>query len=265
MSQQEPEFSEFEQQVVAALQPATDEPTPSSEAPPPSPEEPVPPAVEWVAPDFIRGRDERELKHALDLMEWARGLSPEQTRAIDAYLNGEYQFVPASQQSDTEDEPDDDEIAKLRRELDEVRTSQQRTSYEQEQSKVLETVDTVSLQFAQDHNLTEDQLGDIQQQLYDMGTFTALSQRFGVEEGLKRGLDMVYRTTNYYLEAQKESAIQQALLDQQRADQRQRMSTALTPSAGSVPASPPKEPSNKRERRDAMLTDVAKLIASNDT
>lgn len=224
--------------------------------------------VEEERPQYAwRTYTEDELTEAEKVYQWARSLTPEQVAAIDAVLMPQPVQAPPPPSAPAETlEDEDDEIAALKREIAAVKAAQQQelyqTQYKQQLDVFSQQIDTTTASFAQQNNLSDEEIEELSSTLASSGMFVALSQQFGVEDGLRRGLDYFMATTPKFAERKQEAIRQQTLLENQKLEEKMRKASAVSAAPGSI-NKPEEPPTSQRGKKRANLSAVADFIAQN--
>lgn len=297
------EGSEVPGEVEGIRQPAPDVEEGGEPTPPTPPTEPTPSPAPSPAPSpdpesytiGDRTLTADQAREALHVYDWAQGLTPDHVAVIDAVFSGDYVVVPRDQapppsQPGTSPVPpsgasgggggdeidldalDPDTRAYIERQRAQIEQYVQQATQpliqanaQQHQQQVIAQLDQGAQTFMQRMNLTEQDIGTLQQRVAETGILPGIASRHrnNLSAAMEEALEAAYWTTPQYrdraIAAQTEA---QLAADRQRATEdakRQRKASSLTGSAGSVPRTQP--PATKQDRDKAMVGDIAAAMS----
>ncbi len=255
--------------AAGAGEPVGGEGTPGETAQPPAP------AFTLNGQDF----SPQDLETAIGVAGWFNRLNPAQVQSIDALLSGQYVLTPTTQASaspppetvapvdDGEDWLDPraaQEIARLRTELDGIKSSLTPVVESQQQTQrqqIEAAIGSASTAYATERELTDQDMAKLQAAVSQSGIYPTFYQRTGGDAALamRQALDTVFYTTPEFrdreVKAQVDAQLQQLSQTQRDEQKKQQQLSALSSTGGTVPRREPR-PSTPQDKHRAMVDEL---------
>ncbi len=248
------------------------------EGTPDGPAQPAAPAFTLNGQEFTQS----DVETAINIAGWYARLDQTQIQQIDALISGHYVLSPTTQPGPAPSSataPVDDgedwldpraaqEIQRLREEIDGVKKSLTpvvETQQQSQQAQIMAAIEGAAATYAEERNLTPDEMQRLEQAVSQSGIYPSLYQRArgDAAKAMRESLDTIFYTTAEFrdreVKAQVDAQLQQLSQSQRDEQEKQRQMSALSSTGGTVPRREPR-PSTPQDRKQAMVEEISRAM-----